>query len=312
MSFNSPVSPYVELARAIALANLEPPAKESLALLGEADPLSRPVANVAAYAPFVDEIARALRERGPRLPSGRPGDADPTRVYRRAYGITTPETFRDSRSAVLDLLSGWFAGGPQAFRRHGAHVALRLDIDLEWPAAPQTGESTTGRRASRHRPFSLRMAYIAAEGRDAFVYGVLLAADAGILTRLSTCVACGRFILGKTDRLVRYCAHEDCRAATAARTSTAPASQGAAYQRRHRMRQADWLDFDRGRLASALRDFRMSENSEAKQRAREDLERAIADGHVLLPECFPRENSALRIAAAAQLARAEAALSEGL
>lgn len=303
---NAPVSPYVEFARAIALANLDPPGPEGFRLLVNQDPASRPVPFVAAYAPFVEELARTLREKGPSAdPRAVPY---PFHVYRPAYGIENDGVFRSVQEALREILSELLAGSrPAALHEHSRDITLHLDV-VSLTRGPEPGETLSPRERRRlGYPITVGTSHIPARGRDAFVYGVVLAAEAKLLGRLGRCNVCRRFILGKTARVVHCCAHAQCRGAAASPISE-PSTQGAAYQKRRRQRQAEWREFVRSRLDAAVEDWRIATRSGEAERAREPLRMVIAEGRVLLLRCFVRREGARRAEAERHLRLAEEAL----
>jgi len=308
---NAPVSPYVELARVVALANLELPSCEEAGLIAQRAAETSPLAGICAYEPFVDELARALREARAIALSGMQGlrgvpQIDPRRVYRPAYGIESLEDFRAVRSALVEILHGVISGDPRGLRRHCLRLNLSLVPRLDAPSEERRIPGQGRRRQTNPRDIDLQYLQQAETALDCFVYGMVMATEAKLLGRLSHCRACNRFILGKSDRVVSSCARTECREALASATAVDSDVSGAATQQRRRQRQMKWQTFVRTQLRPATDSLNGAIDPASRAEAAEHLREVVTCGRGMLPQCFLRRGGSRRIGANKALDAAEA------
>lgn len=251
-----------EFARAVAFANVDLDAPDAEWAMGAPIEDRGPYFQTCRYVPFRDEIARALR-----LPPKEPPHTFGMRPIRPIYGLERVGAVREAQVAMRKLLASILEGDAPSIVRQLSGCQVDLNV-------AGVGEG---------RSMQLGVHYYAARGYSNILYGVILAGERGWWRRLTRCRACTRFIAGRTDRPVRYCAAAECQAHSAKPKGKAP-SRDAAYQRAHRDRVRKWRRF--------LNDIVAAQRGHGPERGPARWESLSIRGRKLLKECFKRPGSA--------------------
>ena len=313
---NAPSSGYYELARAVAFANVSLDEPKVLARLTRQDPHSQLLSGICAYEPFVREIMRALRYPGAIVPARVVNVRQValwSKVLRPLYGFRTTGALVDAWQSIRRLLSAIIhgAGGDKAPDEDGGTIlgrqakGLTLTLDIE--TLSPTPRPVAGRAPVRHRallqPVQVAATYVPERGYPSLVYGVVLGAEEHLFNRLSQCQTCNRFILGRTDRAVRYCAEVECRA-LGSKARGAPLTAAARYKRAQRERLRNWHSMQT-RVNEGLRCLDDANNEDAQRAAARVLARVVSEARQRLPECFRWGSSKARAEAERVMLAAE-------
>ena len=243
---------------------------------------------VSRHCDLPDEIGRALR----LPPAGRAAKAiaGPPRLRPLAFLAREDpvERQRHMQSLLIDIIASNHHAVAAALGCVPVEARSRVIVaGSEWRPTPKW----------RHR-LQLDVSYIAPLGYDALRYAVVLAGEHRLYHRLARCLMCQRFILGNTDKPIRYCADDDCKP-SGSRAAGRAASIATEYKRRERERQQRW-DEHRSRIRAAL----------TRSTTPRQLARLIRQGIKLVDECFQRSTSQARKDAQLILGQAEDRLKE--
>jgi len=304
-----PASPRDEFARSIAFANLQFPEHFRVADLARQD-MNSAARGTAAFTPYVNELARVLRYPGLRLPKERyPSELSLHAIFRPLYGFGSCDEVLASQRTIRKMLVDLLAADVALLQSEVGSVVLSVDaVALTLPSPARRIPKTRGRpHRGLLQTIQMSLAYVPQPGHRTLVYGIGLGVSANLLNRLNTCERCDRFILGRTDRRVRFCAELECRMPHHTPAHDAPTS-AARHQRTRRSRLAKWERFERRDLKPAMNDVKTSAGVRERRRVLTVLRSAVRDGHALLDQCFPRASGKARETAVAHLSAASALL----
>jgi hypothetical protein len=269
--------------RAIAFANLDlqsPRARWETQAHYNGD--VKTLLRVSCHFDFPDEIGRALRLSS----DGRRSKAidGPPQLW--PLELLQSEDPGEQQLHMQSLLQSIIASN------HRAVVTALRGVPVEARSNVATaGEGWKPTRKWPHR-LQLDISYIAPLGYESLRYAVMLAGEQKLFHRLARCLTCRRFIFGKTDKPVRYCADDECQPSGSRSRGKAP-SVAAEYKRRERERQQRWNDHC-GQIRAALRG-----STPPRQ-----LALLIRQGMKIADECFRRKTSQARKDAELVLAQA--------
>jgi hypothetical protein len=281
-----------ELARAIAFANADLSTPDALREITLEEMAVASWRRTSRYVPFRAEIARALRLHASRIPALLT-DREWHAAFRPVCGLLWGALNPQAQPNIQALLEAILVGKATSITAITYHLRTEVQVLI--------GGSPPGRTTKRaHAPLALHVFHQPIDGYDSLRYGVLLGAH--LYHRLAHCQACGRFILGKTDRPVRYCADATCQTRSARPRGKAP-SAAAAYKRAQRARLQQW---DGQALAIRRTLTRVDDRHKpATLAAWRGLAREVKRGRVALDQCFRWGESGARTEAEQLLAKAE-------
>jgi hypothetical protein len=299
MHLNAPESAYYELARAVAFANVSLDGAKVVGRWTSQDRHGQP-RGTFVYEPFEREIARALRYPGAVVPERLRG----RRVLRPLFGFKTGRELREAQQRIRHLLSAMIPGGSgpgesedvaAMLIQEGRGLTLSMDIEVlsggPWPRVA----SARGRRGWRRaflQPIQVGVTYVPKAGYPSLLNAVILGGTAHLLNRLGRCQTCTRFILGRTDRPVRYCAEVECRSLGAPQSGE-PRSAAARHKRAQRARLRDW-HAQATRIDEASRQVELASDEHGRRRAANELADILTEARARLPECFRWASSKAR------------------
>jgi hypothetical protein len=293
----TPAEPFHELARAVAFANLD------LASVSVPDLTERQIprghAYVCAYEPFVREIARAVRFPNDEVPSALLDDFRASiewwKVLRPVYGFKSRRKLLEAQQRIRRTLEAILGSDGGTLMTELGRASVWTDVVTMSPVIRPKYEKVPKGMRGLLQPVQLGISYMPQPGFPSLAYGILCAGEADLFNRLGRCDTCARFILAKTDRPARYCAHAECRGPGARPRGKAP-SPAAEYKRAQRERVQRWREH-----AAVLRD-----ELESPAPSVAKLSRFVREGRALIGDCFRWGRSAARERAEQLLDQAQA------
>jgi hypothetical protein len=270
-----------ELARAVAFANVDLSARRAFVDITVEETDDKDFRWTCRYAPFRSEIARALRMPDDEVAAFVGDDHDQHAAFRPVCGVSSSDVDERTQANIRALLDGIITCKEAVVIATLWGLTTRIDVALRRPAT----------KSRKLHPMQLRAIHQPSSAYDSLRYAVVLGAP--FYHRLAHCEACGRFILGKTDRPVRYCADVRCQTHASRPGGDAP-TKAAKHTRAYRDRTNRWYEHA-GLIRTALQGAPTPGH----------LRKLVRQGRKLLDECFRWGNSKSRAGAEALLDQAD-------